>query len=130
MGCDIHMAVEGKYPDSNYWFLLGAFRGERDYGLFARMNTTVRNYEGIKGFAERGIPEDSNFHNDEMYANQYLGDDSYSWLSRAEFKEILSVYRNADRLFDYKVDYKAILKFMEAFELHNYQTRLLFGFDS
>lgn len=59
MGCDIHLRIEYKRPDSKYWMDLGGEFSERIYGIFAKL-AGVRNYYDITPISDpRGFPKDA-----------------------------------------------------------------------
>lgn len=51
MGCDIHSYVEVRGPDGKWAVVSSKFEPFRDrnYGVFAFLTGTVRNYSGIPG---------------------------------------------------------------------------------
>lgn len=129
MGCDIHLVVQIKEKDSEYWFTQARFRANRWYTMFAYMNREVRNYEDVLGFEERGIPEGTWYKPDAEDTYQDLGDHSYSWLTTDEFEEAINQTYRIEK-YNNVIDYKGILQFMRHHEHYGAQARLIFGFDS
>lgn len=129
MGCDIHLVVQVKEPGSIHWFTQGKFKADRWYTMFAYMNRTVRNYDEVLGYDEKGIPEDCYYKPESEETARDLGDHSYSWLTSDEFREAAKRAYKDEKVGNI-VSYDAILRYMMYFESKGYQTRLIFGFDS
>lgn len=74
MSCDIHAVYQIRTKDG--WKPLeedpGAILNNAGYGTYAVLNREVRNYFGVKGFPERGLPDD-------------IGALHFQWCSKMEY---------------------------------------------
>ena len=158
MGCDIHVHVETK-EHSRWWcFGYAELHLIRNYDMFAKM-ADVRNNGRFKPISlPKGLPDDISIttqSNNLLYVVDVDAEDektveksraedwvnrgrsewvmdktyvthpdwhSHSWLTFNEFRQCVDNTSS--------VDYRALLKLLEAFEIEGIETRLVFWFDN
>lgn len=121
MGCDIHAIVEVRNTDADPWKVYDLPDLERNYDIFGALvggHPRARSVDGV--IPARGLPKDMSEH------SVYLGDHTYSWLSREETLVAFAAYRQDCGELGGRWLFLAY-----SFEFPEYpQMRLVFGFDS
>jgi len=143
MGCDACLAIEYRYPSSEWKSIGGVIDAPRNYEMFGLISG-VRGGEAL--FEPRGLPvgelsrevSDACFEPDSYYnirmsgvvpERRATGDyHSASWMSLDEYE---SVYAEANRTMDFvPVEYIVYLDMMRSMHRNGMNTRILFWFDS
>jgi len=119
MGSDIHIFVEYKNTDIDWWqTIIDDARGPRCYDLFARLADN-RNYDGVKTVPLIGLPEDHNF----GFCIITEPSELHHWntITLKDWKEHTK---------DHGPIYGAITVCAEYLAKADYQVRIIVGFDS
>ena len=136
MGADIHIFIERKDSDNNYWYGFGDnIHAERSYSMFGAI-AGVRSDEVTPISEPRGFPPDYSAY-DKGIKDEYAFH-SWTYLTPNELElaiaRVTALYaKDADGDDDYLnfwMDYKIILEFCRDLERNNNDVRLVIGFDS
>jgi len=136
MGADIHIFIERKDADGNYWYGFGDnIHAERSYSMFGAI-AGVRSDEVEPVSEPRGFPPDYSEY-DKSTKEEY---DFHSWtyLTPNELEtaivRVTEMYAKDadgdDGYLNYWMDYKIILEFCRDLERNGNDVRLVIGFDS
>lgn len=137
MGADIHIFIERKDPESNYWYGFGDnIHAERSYTMFGAI-AGVRDDEVEPISEPRGFPPDYG-QGDKDEKDKY---DFHSWTYLTPNELEMAIQRvtelyakdenyDNDDYLNFWMDYKIILEFCRDLERNNNDVRLVIGFDS
>lgn len=135
MGADIHIFIERKDTDSNYWYGFGDnIHAERSYSMFGAI-AGVRSDEVTPISEPRGFPPD--YSQGEKDDKDKYDFHSWTYLTPNELEtaigRVAELYSKEDDNYDYDtywMDYRIILEFCRDLERNGNDVRLVIGFDS
>lgn len=144
MGCDIHVALEGRPSGEKTWWPLATdVYIMRNYPLFGAL-AGVRNTTIEPVSAPRGLPQDITEQTQSFYEDCAAGAHSASWVSYSELAQAFERARDAWRHYyeakrrtatsevDQWIDtsVQAILDYLATYAAIGFETRMVFFFDN